>query len=163
MRKVFFVCADRFDQFLIRKKIQPGEFDGPRSGIRLRVVNGDFQIDVPEVATRVAFGDVRRFGLGVPIHVEPALIIKGVGLDDQGIALPLANRVTVVGRYVGFGERTTIYEDLAVLVIRLEENRNDLRSLDNLAGVATVSKSVTPCPRQRSDGCPFCRFALRCS
>src|SRR5881397_2684740 len=72
VRKVFFVFADRFDQLLICHQIQAREFDGPRSGIRLRVINGDFQIDVPEIAARVAFGDVRRFALRVPIHVQPS-------------------------------------------------------------------------------------------
>src|SRR5262245_60441684 len=134
VRIVFFVFADRFDQFLICHKIQASKFDGPRSCIRLWVFNGDFQIDVPKVAARVAFDDVGRFGLGMPIHVEPSLIIKAASFDDQAIALPPANRVTVVGRLARLRERTAIHEDLAVLVICLEENRNDLRRLDNLAG-----------------------------
>ena len=41
VRKVFFVFADRFNQFLVRKKIQACEGDRPRSGIRLRVVVGN--------------------------------------------------------------------------------------------------------------------------
>src|SRR5207249_1699173 len=57
-----------------------------------------------------------------------------VSLDDQGIAFKPADRVTMVGRLSRLGERTAIHEDLPVLIICLEENCNDLRSLDNLAG-----------------------------
>src|SRR5207247_5332182 len=83
-RIVFFVFADRFDQFLICHKIQASEFGGPRSCIRLGVFDRDFQIDVPKVAARVAFGDARRFGLGVPSHVETSLIIAVVGFEHLG-------------------------------------------------------------------------------
>src|SRR5437016_13681624 len=113
VRIVFFVFADRFHQLLIGHEIQAGEFDGPRSCICLWVFDGDFQIDVPKVAARVAFGDARRFALGVPIHVEPSLIVEAVGFDDQGIALPSANRVTVVGRLAGLVKRTATHGYLA--------------------------------------------------
>src|SRR2546425_7865992 len=133
MRIVFFVFAECFDQFLVRKKIQACELDGPWPAICLWVLDGEFQIDVPEVAAPVAFGDMGRFGLRVPVHVQPPNIIKGIGLDDQRVAIPLADGVTVVGRLGGLGQRTAIHKDLAVLIIGLEKNRNDLRSLDNLA------------------------------
>src|SRR6266566_1304285 len=133
MRIVFFVFAECFDQFLVRKKIQACELDGPWPAICLWVLDREFQIDVPEVAAPVAFGDMGRFGLRVPIHVQPPNIIKGIGLDDERVALPPADGVTVIGRLAGLGQRTAIHEDLAVLIIGLEKNRNDLRSLDNLA------------------------------
>src|SRR5437763_11994789 len=61
VRIVFFVFSDRFHQFLIGHEIQAGEFDGPRSCICPGVFDGDFQIDVPKIAARVALGDARRF------------------------------------------------------------------------------------------------------
>src|SRR5438093_1908980 len=133
MRIILFVFAERFNQLLVRKKIQACELDGPWPAICLWVIDGEFQIDVPEVAATVALGDVRRFGLRVAVHVQPPYIIKGIGLDDQRVAIPLADGVTVVGRLGGLGQRTSIHKDLAVLIIGLEKNRNDLRSLDNLA------------------------------
>src|SRR5207249_6261294 len=133
MRIILFVFAERFNQLLVRKKIQACELDGPWPAICLWVLDGEFQIDVPEVAATVAFGDVRRFGLRVAVHVQPPYIVKGIGLDDQRVAIPLADGVTVVGRLGGLGQRTSIHKDLAVLIIGLEKNRNDLRSLDNLA------------------------------
>src|SRR5262249_23885571 len=42
--------------------------------------------------------------------------------------------VTEVGRLPGFGERTAVQQDLTVLMIGLEENRYDCRSLDNPSG-----------------------------
>src|SRR5262249_13488638 len=58
VRKVFFVFAECFNQFLVRKKIQTRGLDGPRAAVRLRIGYGDFQIDMPKVAATVAFGDV---------------------------------------------------------------------------------------------------------
>ncbi|HYR82753.1 MAG TPA: hypothetical protein VE422_01595 [Terriglobia bacterium] len=89
LRRVLFVFADRFDQVLVWKKIQTCQGDRPGSGISLRVVDSDLQIDVPEAGAPEAFGDVRRFGLGVPVHVQPPFIIKADGFDDQRVALPL--------------------------------------------------------------------------
>jgi hypothetical protein len=48
---------------------------------------------VTEVTAAEALGDVRRFGLGVPVHVKPATCIEAIGLDDQRVAVPLADRV----------------------------------------------------------------------
>src|SRR5207245_7899307 len=120
MRIILFVFAECFNQLLVRKKIQTCELDGLRPGVCLRVLDGEFQIDVPEVAAPVAFGDMGRFGLRVPVHVQPPNIIKGIGLDDQRVAIPLPDGVTVIGRLAGLGQRTAIHEDLTVLIICLE-------------------------------------------
>src|SRR5439155_568463 len=48
MRIILFVFAECFNQLLVRKKIQTCELDGPRPGVCLRVLDGEFQIDVPE-------------------------------------------------------------------------------------------------------------------
>src|ERR1700686_2466454 len=68
------------------------------------------------------------------VHIEPPDIIQAVGIDHQCVALPLADRVALVRRLRGLGERTSIHEDLAVLMIGLKQNRNRSWSLDNLAG-----------------------------
>src|SRR5439155_8909640 len=47
MRIILFVFAERFNQLLVRKKIQACELDGPWPAICLWVLDGEFQIDVP--------------------------------------------------------------------------------------------------------------------
>src|SRR5215471_3461576 len=106
--KVFFVFADCFDQIHVWKKIPARQSDCPRLAIRLQVVNGDSDIDVSEVDAPETFGDVRRFGLRMSVHIQPPFIIYPAGFDDQRIAVPLTDGVSKVSRLPRFGERTPI-------------------------------------------------------
>src|ERR1051326_649150 len=87
-----------------------------------------------EVAAIKAFGDMCRFGLRVTVHVEPALIIHAIGFDNQGVAVPPADRIPLIRWLRWLGKRAAVHKDLPILMVRLEKDRNHLRSLDNFAG-----------------------------
>src|SRR5262249_18055506 len=65
---VLLVLADAFHQLFVRKKIETREIDGPRFRVRLRVVDGELQANVPRswcagsVPSRltIRFADARR-------------------------------------------------------------------------------------------------------
>src|SRR6516165_6153879 len=96
---------------LIREIIEDRSY-APGLGIGIRVLDDELEVHVPEVAAEVAFGNVCGFGLGVPVHVQPALIVEAGGVDHERVSVPLAYRVAHVGRLYELGERTTIEEDL---------------------------------------------------
>src|SRR5215467_10823422 len=66
----------------------------------------------------------------------------------------------MVGRLGGLGKRATIHENLPVLIICLEENCNDLRSLNNLAGRGNGIEIHHAVPEATLGRMPFLQVSL---
>jgi hypothetical protein len=132
MRKVFFVIADVLNQLLVRKKLKACYGDRPGLSVCFGIVDGDLQVHVPEVAAPEALGHVQRFGLGVPVVVQPADIIEAGSVDYKRVAVPPADRVTQIGGLRRLGERASIQEDLAVMIVFLIQNHDRSRGLNEL-------------------------------
>src|SRR5437667_5034811 len=109
VRKVSFVFADRFDEIRVWKEFPPCQFDCPGPAIRRRIVDGELHVNVAEVGAPQPFNEVRLFGLGMAVHIQPTFVIHAGGLDDQGVALPSAHRVTKKGRLANLGQRPPIH------------------------------------------------------
>src|SRR5262245_17711719 len=88
----------------------------PRLHVRLGIVNGDGYSQVAEVGSLPAFGHMQGVAIRVRhVGAEPTAVAESDTLDNEGVALPLANGVSQPG---GFGltqlwQRPTIGEDLA--------------------------------------------------
>src|SRR6185312_1852309 len=102
------------------------EFDGPRFGVGLRVVNGDFYVHVAEVAAVETLGDPGGVRQRVAGGVEPDSVTETVALDHQRVPFPFAARVAVPGWIGSGGQRTSIGVDLAVA--RIEFVQHDQQS-----------------------------------
>src|SRR6516225_1248881 len=87
-----------------------------------------------EVPAAETLGHVRRFSLGASLVVYPALVVEAGTVDHQRVTFPLANRVAHVSGLRGCGERTTIQQNLAVVIVRLVKNGDDHRGLEDLPG-----------------------------
>src|SRR5262245_30915849 len=66
----------------------------------------------------------------------------------------------MIGRLAGLGKGTAIHEDLPVLIICFEENCNDLRSLDNLAGRGNGIEIHHAVPEATLGRMPFLQVSL---
>src|SRR5262245_37892465 len=66
--------ADVFDELGIRLE-DCGLGDRPRPRVRLRIVDGDDDVHVPEVLARVTLDDVQRVGHRMAVGVEPSLAV----------------------------------------------------------------------------------------
>src|SRR6266566_1354013 len=62
VRRVLVVLfADAFDEIGIRYQA-PGQLDGPRLRVRLRIVDRDLDVHMPDLRPGKTFGDPQRFG-----------------------------------------------------------------------------------------------------
>src|SRR5712692_4813685 len=62
--------ADALDEIGIRYQA-PSQIDGPWLRVRLRIINRDFDIHVPDLRAGETFDDAQRFGPRQSSHVEP--------------------------------------------------------------------------------------------
>src|SRR5262249_43330571 len=98
---------------------------------RLRVVHRivDRRLDGQrtQVRTRVAFNRVQLLAVRVTAEVEPELVVEANGIDDQRLALVVADRVTVPRRIRIVGVFAAVDEDLPVAVDVALEEHEDVR------------------------------------
>ena len=66
-------------------------------GVRLGIVNRDFERHVAKIDTMIALGKVQGIGGRVAVDIEPCLSVKAGGIDHQIIALPMANGIAGPG------------------------------------------------------------------
>src|SRR5690606_278732 len=92
-------------------------------------------LEVPEVLPPEPLGHLHRLAAGVPAVVEPALVIEPERLDDEGVAVPAADRVAEPRRLTLFGEVAAVGEDLTEVGEVLEENHREARGLYDLPGI----------------------------
>src|SRR5688572_14883364 len=80
--------ADAFDEIRIRLQ-PPDDRLVPRLGVGLRIVDRDLDVHTAHRRSRIALGNLQRFGAGEPAHVEPRLAVLHDGRDDELLALPV--------------------------------------------------------------------------
>src|SRR5688572_26695514 len=98
MGKVLVVLfADALDQIGTRYE-PPAQPDRPGLRVRLRIIDGDVDIDAPDGGPREALGHAQRLGRGKTAHVEPRLAVLSDRLDDEGVILPPADGIPHPGR-----------------------------------------------------------------
>src|SRR3954469_24372739 len=97
MREILFVLAHELDQFVVYHEVLR-DGDTPRPRVRLRVVDGDPDLQVAEIAPREPLGDAQRLTVREPAVVEPGDVIQPDRFDDERVAFPLADRVAEPGR-----------------------------------------------------------------
>src|SRR2546427_12106968 len=73
--RVLLVVTDVFDQLGIRHEIET-RGDGPRLGIRLRIIDRDVDFQVSEITAPEAFRRVQRVSVRVAGIVQPWLVIE---------------------------------------------------------------------------------------
>ncbi len=109
-----------------------GIVTAPWPRVRLRIVDGDPDLQVAEVAPREPLGDAQRLAVREPAVVQPGHVVEPDRLDDERVAFPLAHRVAEPGR-LGIGrQRTAVGEDLAIVVVGFEQHHGDRGRLDDL-------------------------------
>src|SRR6185436_6234759 len=114
MRDVLVVfLADALDEVGIRDQA-PCQLDVPGLRVRLRVVDRDVDVDAANGRPGKTFRYPQRFRCRQSAHVEPGLAVLFDGLDDQGVLVPLADRVAHPGWLRIFWQRPAVREDLAV-------------------------------------------------
>ena len=106
MNRVFLVLADILDHVGVGEKLVM-QRKRPRLGVRLRIVNGNFDVHVPEVGAAEAFDGVQGFGMRTAAVIEPALVIETPGINLEPVAVPLADGIAEPG-WTDWGGRPSV-------------------------------------------------------
>ena len=137
------LVADVLDQFRIRKQSLALSI-GQRLRVRLRIVDRDLDIQVPDIAAPEPFDQVHCVAMRMAAAIEPGLVVEAGGVNDQGVAFPETDRVSQPGRLRIFGKLAAIHEYLPKERHRLVQNHDEARRLDDLVGCVYASSRGTP-------------------
>src|SRR4051812_5899721 len=132
MARLLVLVADELDHFVFRR--QPlRDPHGPRLGIRLRIVHRDVDPQCSVIHPRETLGQLQLVGERAAVDVEPPAVAEPARLDDQRVALPLADRIALPRRVrVLARQRTAVREDLPQPEVRLVNDQRDVGCLDDL-------------------------------
>src|SRR5438477_2120770 len=101
------LLADALDEIRIGNQ-GPRHVHVPRLRVRLRIVDRHLDVHASNRRTMEALDHAQRFGARQPAHVEPRLSILADRLDDERVAVPLADRVALPRRLRIFRQRTAV-------------------------------------------------------
>src|SRR5207244_8902463 len=85
--------AHGFDQLCVGEELHRHR-DGPRPRIRTRIVEGDLDIEMTEIAPAVALDQAESFGVWMAVVIEPRALGEAAGFDDQGVAVPASHGIS---------------------------------------------------------------------
>ena len=98
--KLLILVADELDQLVVRLDALI-DANGPWLRVRLRVLEGEVDLQTAEVRAAEALGELRLLTVGASVDVEPSVVgtvlraPQVVGLDDERvITLPCGSRGT---------------------------------------------------------------------
>src|SRR6185503_3932177 len=123
------VLADVGDDFLRGRQL-PVQRLVPRPAERAGIIEDDPNLEVADIGAPDPLGDVQH--LAVRIDANPALVVVADGVNDERVAVPLADRVSNPAR-IGIGRvRTAVEEDLPEPAAVFEEHDEQRGRLDGL-------------------------------
>src|SRR4051794_21618271 len=133
------VLAHEFRDLPIR--LEPvDEPASPGLGIRFRVLNRDVDRQRITVDTPEAFHDVERIGVRMPESIETSLVVEVEGVHDQGVSLPLANRISQPCGSQILVMLAPIRIDLAHMMIELEDLQHPAGNLNDLHRAIQINR-----------------------
>src|SRR4029079_18270750 len=94
------LVADELDQFGVGEDLLV-DADRERFRVRLRIVDRHVDLEAAEGGAAEPLGELRLLAVRTAAHVEPSVVgarlraPQVVRLDDEGVALPVADRVAV--------------------------------------------------------------------
>ena len=133
MTRIAFVIANVLDHIGVGKKLELHR-KRPRFGVSARIVNGDLNVHVAEVAPMQTFDRVKHLGMRPAAIVEPALIIEAASINYKPIAIPRTDRIPEPSG-IGDGRmRAAVGKDLPEEGKFLVEDEGKAGVLDDLGG-----------------------------
>ena len=138
-----FSAAEIFQQILVgNERLLLGV--GDRFRVGLRIVDGHFDVQVPEVPAPEAFDHAQRVAVRMAHPIEPAPVVEANGVDDQRVARPRADRIAHPSRLRIRRQLAAIQENLAEHRVLLVEDDNQPRRLDDFVRKRDRAESRHP-------------------
>src|SRR5579863_7917663 len=131
MAEVLFILGT--EGFLdIRVGMQAGgELNRKRFGVVHRIVDGEFDLQVAEIAPAEALGHMRRFASRMAECIQQDLVVQSRGLNHQSARIPPSHRIPQPRRIGIGGKLASISVYMAVRVVALVEDHYLFRRLDD--------------------------------
>src|SRR5215467_7106016 len=92
MPAVALVLANVFQNLRIRRQ-RLLHMQSERLSKSFGIIDNHIEIHVPEIAPVVSLSRVKRFRIGMPAYVEPALLVESDAIDNQRVAIPTAHGI----------------------------------------------------------------------
>src|SRR5262249_37322449 len=132
------IKADELDHLLVQQNaLLHG--NGPWLRVRFGIIDGDLDLEVPEVWPSESLGYFRRIGQRIADNIQPTLVDETTRLNHKRISVPSSDRVSIPP---GFGVWTrqapSVHKNLTKSVICLIHHDDQLRSLDDLARLRMI-------------------------
>lgn len=143
--------ANPFQKFVVRHQVGV-KCDLPGLRVGFQIGHGDFDIHAAEVAPVKVFGYAERIGGGVSEEVEPCSILQARCFDHKGVAFPVSGGIAEPVWVGVIGEATAVGEDLAILHVVFEEDRDERRGLNDLERGGDVINSRNTRGHTSGDG-----------
>src|SRR2546422_8804435 len=142
-----------FGELGIRNQREP-QGGGPGLGIGLGIVNRDPDLQGSNITAPEALGEMQSVAMRVTAIIKPGFIGEADRVDNQGVALPLADRVSEPGGNAIVGKATAVGEDLAIVNRFVVEDQDDSGRLDDLPRPASYQHRAWHAAWQASRGWP---------
>src|SRR5687767_9794204 len=127
--ELFVLETDLVDDLRVRDHLL-AETDGPRPRVRLGVVHRHFDIEMTKVRTSDPLADLAGTRQRTAAEVEPQVVAKTDGVDDERVTLPATDRVPLPRRGRIVRQHTTVEKDVAEVGVVLLDRVEYLRRLD---------------------------------
>src|SRR5262249_49179853 len=125
------VLANVLDQLCVRQQIECHR-DAPRLSIGFRIVDGELNLEMPEVAAPISLDKVEGISRRVTPEIKPCVVHRSRRVDDERVAIPRAARVPEGRRRATFRDGSTVSEYLTIVIELLMENQGEPGHLDDL-------------------------------
>src|SRR6185503_21130617 len=102
---------------------------------RLRVVDRHLDIQVTEIRPGNPLANLAGAGQRTAAKIEPQVVAKTDGIDDERVAVPTADGVPIPRGSRIIRQGSAVEEDLPVIGVVLLKRDQDLRRLDELDDV----------------------------
>src|SRR5580765_5851740 len=107
----------------------------PGAGVRLRIVNGDLDVNRTEPWPPKLLGQLCRVRDHIASKIEPQSVAQAIRLNDERVAVPMTGRVAVPAWIGIVWERASVGEDLAIAEVTLVEDDKQPCGLNDLSRV----------------------------
>src|SRR5439155_2918632 len=95
--RLHILLAHELEAFLVGRKPHI-EAALPRSRVRARILNRHFVLDGVEIGSREPFDQVQLLGVGCALPIDPEPLVEPDGVEHDGVAFPVADGVSQIGR-----------------------------------------------------------------
>src|SRR5688572_4257865 len=134
-RRLFVLIANELDELLIEQHLM-AHTNRERFRVSLWIIDGHVNLEMAEIRPSPTLDELALRRQRAAVYVEPTVVTKADRFDDERVALPTTDGITVPPRlqlFVDRGQRPTVHVDLAQPLVAFVHDHDELGRLHDLA------------------------------